>query len=170
MSQEAIQLFSEAFKEEGIDLILTLPEGPTDPMVDELRRDPYFTVITVSAEGHGLALCAGASLGGRKCVFVTGIAGLMVGTWALAQMGPLYGIPMLILASYRGDIGDRSGIPGQTLFMFTQVAEPLLDAIHIPYRIVSEKRLLKRMIRDAYFSSQGYSTPIVLLLTGEVLW
>lgn len=171
MRDSTMQSFIDAFKEEGIDLILTLPEGPTDPLVHKLSADPYFTVVTVAAEGHGLAMCAGASFGGRKCVFITGIAGLLVGAWALAQVGPLlYSMPMLILASYRGDIGDRSGIPGQTSFMFTQVTEPLLDALHIPYRILSEQRLVKRTVSDAFFSARGYSTPIVLLLTGEVLW
>lgn len=170
MDQEVIEIVRQTLKEEEIDLVLTLPEGPSTAITAALRRDPYFTVITVAGEGHGLALCAGASLGGRGCVFITGIAGLLVGSWALAQMGGLYGIPMLVLASYRGDIHDRSGIPGETLFMFTQTAEPMLNALRIPYRIIGEKRALKRAIRDAYFSCRGYNAPIVLLLTGEVLW
>jgi sulfopyruvate decarboxylase subunit alpha len=101
---------------------------------------------------------------------VTGIAGLLVGTWSLAQMGVLYGIPVLILASYRGDIGDRSGISGAQLFMFQQLGEPLLDALRIPYRIVRKKTDLEREIRDAHLACQGYGTPLVLLLSGEVLW
>jgi sulfopyruvate decarboxylase subunit alpha len=109
-------------------------------------------------------------LGGRNCIFVTGIAGLLVGAWALTNVGVLYGIPLLILASYRGDVGDRSGIAGNNLFMFTQVGEPLLDALRVPYRIVSDKGRLKQTVRDAQFSCRQYSSPIVLLLSGEVLW
>lgn len=166
-----MQSFIDAFKEEGIDHIVTLPEGPTDPLVHKLAADPYFTVITVAAEGNGLALCAGASLGGRKCVFITGIAGLLVGTWALAQMSQLLlSIPMFILASNRGDVGDRSGVAGQTPLMFMQVSEPLLDALRIPYRILGESRMIRRTVSDAYFAAVNYSTPLVLLLTGEVLW
>jgi sulfopyruvate decarboxylase subunit alpha len=85
-------------------------------------------------------------------------------------MGAQYGIPLLILASYRGDIGDRTGIPGSTLFTFTQVGEPLLQALRVPYRVVNQRILLKRMVRDAHFSSRQYQTPVALLLTGEVLW
>src|SRR6266487_4968678 len=83
----------------------------------------------------GVQTCAlpisGAALGGRRVVFVTGIAGLLVGTWALSQMGMVYGAPILILASYRGDFGDHSGIPGSQLLMFKQVAEPLLGALRV---------------------------------------
>jgi sulfopyruvate decarboxylase TPP-binding subunit len=171
MDQDTIELVIETLKEEEIDLVVTLPEEPTYPLTEAVRGDPYFSTITVAGEGHGIALCAGASLGGRKCVFVTGIAGLLVGSWALAQMsGAFYSIPLLIIASYRGDIGDRSGIPGATLFLFNQVGEPLLNALRIPYRVIGQKSALKRAIQDAHLSCREYGTPIVLLLTGEVLW
>jgi len=170
MEAQVVQTIVEAFKDEGIDLVVTLPEEPTGALTRAIARDPSFTSVTVPSEGSGLTFCAGASLGGRRCVFVTGIAGLLVGGWALSQMGPLYGVPLFILASYRGDIGDRTGIPGSSLFTFNQVGEPLLTALRVPYRIVSQRSLLKRMVRDTHFSCRQYDTPIVLLLTGEVLW
>jgi sulfopyruvate decarboxylase subunit alpha len=170
MDAESTRLIVEALREEAVDLFVTLPEEPTASLTRAVQSDPHFTCVTVASEGGGISLTAGASLGGRRSVFVTGIAGLLVGAWALSQMGAQYGIPLLILASYRGDIGDRTGIPGSTLFTFTQVAEPLLQALHLPYRIVSQKSLLKRMVRDAHFSARQYQTPVVLLLTGEVLW
>jgi sulfopyruvate decarboxylase TPP-binding subunit len=104
-------------------------------------------------------------------MFVTGIAGLMVGTWALAQSAVIsYGIPFLIMASYRGDIGDHSGIPGSQLLLFKQVAEPLLNSLRVPYRVVDKKSDLKRAIQDANFAAHDYDSPVVVLLTGEVLW
>jgi sulfopyruvate decarboxylase subunit alpha len=170
MEPETINTIINTLKEERIDLVVTLPEEPTSPLTEQIRQDPYFSSITVAGEGHGISLCAGASLGGRRCVFVTGIAGLFVGTWSLAQMGVLYGIPVLIVASYRGDIGDRSGISGAQLFMFQQLGEPLLNALRIPYRIIAKKDDLQRQIHDAHFACREYGTPVVLLLTGEVLW
>jgi len=112
MDQESVQIVVETLKEEGIDLVVMLPEEPTFALTEAVRRDPYFTSITVAGEGNGIAFCAGAALGGRKCLFVTGVAGLLVASWALAQVGMVYGIPILIMASYRGDMGDHSGIPG----------------------------------------------------------
>jgi sulfopyruvate decarboxylase TPP-binding subunit len=170
MDQQAVQIIIEAFKEENIDLVVTLPESSSYILTEAASQDPFFNSVTVAGEGNGIAFCAGAALGGRKCVFVTGVAGLLVGAWALAQVGMVYGIPLLIIASYRGDFGDRSGTPGSQLLMFKQVAEPLLMALKIPYRIVDEKRQLKRIIREANFACWDYNTPVVLLLTGEVLW
>jgi len=170
MKEDVVKIIIEVFKEQKIDLVVTLPEEPTYPLTETVRKDPYFTSITVAGEGHGLALCAGASIGGRGTVFVTGVAGLLVGTWTLAQMGVLYNIPLFILASYRGDIGDRSGISGAQLQMFQQVGEPVLNALRIPYRVVDQKATLKRKLEDGYFACRDYSTPLVLLLSGEVLW
>jgi sulfopyruvate decarboxylase subunit alpha len=170
MEQDTIATIIDTLKQEKIDLVVTLPEEPTSPLTEAIRQDPYFTSITVVGEGHGISLCAGASLAGRRCVFVTGIAGLLVGTWALSQMGVLYGIPVFILASYRGDIGDRSGISGAQLFMFQQLGEPVLSALRIPYRVVDKKSDLARRIVDGHSACQGFGTPLVLLLTGEVLW
>jgi sulfopyruvate decarboxylase TPP-binding subunit len=170
MDPQSGQLIIETLKEEDVDMVVTLPEEPTFSLTEAIREDSYFTSLTVAAEGNGIALCAGAALGGRRVMFVTGIAGLMVGTWALAQSAIVYGVPMLIMASYRGDIGDHSGIPGSQLLLFKQVAEPLLDTLRVPYRVIDKKSDLKRSIRDANFAAHDYSSPVVVLLTGEVLW
>jgi sulfopyruvate decarboxylase subunit alpha len=170
MEPETIAKIIDTLKAERIDLVVTLPEEPTSPLTETIRRDPYFTSVTVASENNGITLCAGASLGGRRCLFVTGTAGLLVGTWSLAQMGVLYGIPVLIMASYRGDIGDRSGVSGAQLFMFKQLGEPMLNTLRIPYRIIARKKDLEREIRDSHLACREYGTPLVLLLTGEVLW
>ncbi|HLG71945.1 MAG TPA: hypothetical protein VK009_16125, partial [Chloroflexota bacterium] len=118
----------------------------------------------------GIAMCGGASIGGRSAVFVTGIAGLLVSTWALAQMGMVFGAPFIIMASYRGDFGDRTGIPGSQLAMFKRVAEPLLGTLGIPYQVVREEAKLQKAIVDAHFACHSYATPVALMLAGEVLW
>lgn len=169
MDKESTQMVVEGLKAAGIELVVTLPEEPTSSVIEATRQDPYFTTVTVTSEGHGLALCAGAALGGRDCVFFTGVAGLLVGSWALAQMGMVYGAPFTIIASYRGDFGDRTGIPGSQLLMFRQVLEPHLTTLRIPYEIIREPSVLKKSIVGAKVCCREYGTPIALLLTGDFL-
>src|SRR5687767_10195628 len=99
MDQQSVQVIVETLKEEGIDLVVTLPEEPTYALTEAVRHDSFFTAVTVAGEGNGIAFCAGAALGGRRVAFVTGVAGLLVSSWALSQMGMVYGAPILILAS-----------------------------------------------------------------------
>ena len=77
MDVESTRLIIEALKEEQIDLYVTLPEEPTVSLTQAIQADPYFTCITVASEDGGVSLCAGAAIGGRRCVFVTGVAGLL---------------------------------------------------------------------------------------------
>jgi sulfopyruvate decarboxylase TPP-binding subunit len=170
MHPEPTRLILEALKEEGVELFVTLPEEPTVSLTQAAQADPFFTVITVASEDGGVALCAGASIGGRRCVFVTGIAGMLKAGLSLAHMATQYGIPLLILASYRGDFGDRSGISGSKLQVFRQVGEPFLDALNLPYRVISRRDELKRAVRDAHMSCRNSDSAAVLLMTGEVLW
>ena len=169
MDKESTQLVVDGLREAGIELVVTLPEEPTSSVIKATREDPFFTTVTVTAEGHGLSLCAGAGLGGRDCVFFTGVAGLLVGTWALAQVGMVYGAPFTIIASYRGDFGDRTGIPGSQLLMFRQVLEPHLNMLRIPYEIIKDPTTLKKSILGAKVCCREYGTPIALLLTGDFL-
>ena len=170
MQAESIRLVLEALKEEGVDLYVTLPEEPSVPLTEAAQADPFFQVVPVASEDSGVALCAGAAIGGRRVVFVTGVAGLLKAGLALAHMATQYGIPFLMLVSYRGDFGDRSGISGSKLQVFRQVGTPFLDALRIPYQVLSRRDEVKRAVRDAHFSCRTSDTVGALLLTGEVLW
>jgi sulfopyruvate decarboxylase TPP-binding subunit len=170
MDEDSVRIAIEALKAEGIDLVVTLPEEPTYSLTDAIRNDPYFTALTAASEGSGIALCGGAAFGGRPSAFVTGVAGMLVGAWAMAQVGKIFGAPILILASYRGDFGDATGIPGAQLRMFKQVAEPLLDDVmDFPYVIVRHKSELAAAIHNGFFACQNYNVPVVILLSGEVV-
>lgn len=170
MDQETIKIIADGLKGEGIDLVVTLPEEPTSALIHALREDDFFTVVDAASEGSGIAATAGASLAGRTGMFVTGVAGMLVGTWALSQTGTIFGAPMLIMASYRGDFGDSTGIPGSQSLMFKQVAEPLLNALQLPYMIVDKRESLKRSLRNAHFACRDFEKPVVMLLAGDVLW
>ena len=82
MDEATVGIAMDALKESAIDLVVTLPEEPTHALPEATQKDPYFTTVIAAGEGNGLAVCGGAALSGRDCVFVTGVAGLLVGTWA----------------------------------------------------------------------------------------
>jgi sulfopyruvate decarboxylase subunit alpha len=163
-------LIMDTLKEEKVTIVVSLPEDPSAKLSERMSHDNYFKYIRVVNESHGIAITAGAALVGRKSVFITGIAGLLVGAWALSMMGMLYRIPFVMLVSFRGDLPDKSGIPGEHLHVFRTVAKPLLDSLQIPYKIVSEKSKLQRAIRDAYNAAHSQKIPVALLLTEEILW
>src|SRR5581483_28358 len=146
-----------ALKHASIDLVVTLTEEPTARLTQATAADPFFRTVSVVGENQGIAICAGAALSGRNSVFVTGVAGLLVGAWALAQVGMVYAAPFVILASYRGDFGDHTGIPGDQSLMFKQVAEPLLSAVRVPYQILDRKDDVEGAIRRAQNACRDFN-------------
>jgi hypothetical protein len=54
--------------------------------------------------------------------------------------------------------------------MFQQLGEPMLNALRIPHRVIRKKVDIEREVRDAHLACRDYGTPVVLLLSGEVLW
>lgn len=155
----------------GADFVVTLREDPTVGLVDKISKDKYFTYLEVVNESHGVSITAGAALAGRKSVFITGTAGMLVAAWPLSMLNLIHRVPMVLIVSYRGDVGDLSGIPGEYLYAFGTVAEDYLKALSlVPYRIVGEKSKLRSTIIGAFNTAIEHKMPIVILLTDEVLW
>jgi sulfopyruvate decarboxylase subunit alpha len=92
-------------------------------------------------------------------------SGLRAATEQLARMGLGAGIPVIMLMSYRGELGENNwwAIPhGITM-------EPLLDALRTPYRIVRQTDEIERAITDAYaWSYNAYYHSAVVLGGGIV--
>lgn len=168
MKKNVEDLVMASLKKEGVDFLVFLPEDPSARLTRRMSKDPYFTSVKVINENHGVAIAAGAALTGRKVVFVVGTAGLMIATSNLAYAGSVFRVPMLILTSYRGDIGDQTGV--NSVYLFGDICKPLLDTVHIPHRTVSEPSKLKSSIHDALLTASKARTPVALLLTEDALW
>jgi len=167
---QAVHEIVAALKEQGVNFVVSLPDVPDSILIRTLTQDPAFKTVIVTNEGEGVALAAGSWLGGKKPTVIINSAGLLVATWSLANTGMFYGIPLLLLCPYRGDIGDRSRVRGGYLRIFKLTVEPLLQTLQIPHRVVARIEDLRDAIRDAQHTAATTEIPVALLLTGEVLW
>ena len=66
--------------------------------------------LSLSNEGIGAAICAGAYLGGKTPAMIIATSGLLVAAWPLASLHNLFGIPLVLLIPYRGDVGDAQPV------------------------------------------------------------
>jgi sulfopyruvate decarboxylase subunit alpha len=93
-------------------------------------------------------------------VLVMENSGLRASVEPLARMGLGAGIPVVMLMSYRGEMGENNwwAVPhGITM-------EPVLGALRIPYRVVRAEQDIRQSIVDAYelAYSSYYHTAIAL--------
>jgi sulfopyruvate decarboxylase subunit alpha len=85
-------------------------------------------------------------LSGKRAALVMENSGLRASVEPLARMGLGAGIPVVMLMSYRGELGENNwwAIPHGTTM------EPVLNALRIPYRVVREDAEIEQSIIDAY--------------------
>jgi len=165
MNVEACRAIIKGLKGAGVDFVAILPDHGFGEVQKAVAEDPGFTFAPVSNEGIGVSVCAGAYLGGKTPAIIIPTSGLLVAAWPLASLNNLWGIPLLLLIPYRGDVGDAQ--PVMRTYKFT--TEPILTDLQIPYVIVSEISKIEGAIKDAVVSSFAWQNPICLLFTGETL-
>jgi sulfopyruvate decarboxylase subunit alpha len=153
-------------KEAGINFVSGLPDGWQRNLHEAIEADPAFRYVPVCNEGVGFSVCAGAWLGGKKTALIMENSGLRVAAEYIARISLGTGVPVVLLLSYRGDLGETEhwGIPHGI------VAEPLLDALRVPYHVVQRREELRAAIKRAYRISEAQLHPAAVLISGSCIW
>ncbi|ARP98112.1 thiamine pyrophosphate-binding protein [Pseudorhodoplanes sinuspersici] len=165
MKQSAVDSVIAGLKAAGISVVCYLPDSLFKELYPALDADPDIRTIRVTNEGEGAAICGGIWLSGKKAALVMENSGLRASIEPLARMGMGAGIPVFMLMSYRGDLGENNwwAIPhGMTM-------EPLLNAMRIPYRVVNREEDIARSIADAVTWSNAAYYHAAVALTGEIV-
>jgi sulfopyruvate decarboxylase TPP-binding subunit len=103
-----------------------VPDAGHRILIDRSLADPGVHSVALTTEEEGVALLAGADLGGARGVLLmqSSGAGNCINMLSLAKGGRF---PMLLLVSMRGDFGE--GNPWQ--FPMGQAVEPVLQAMGV---------------------------------------
>jgi sulfopyruvate decarboxylase subunit alpha len=152
-------------KEAGINFVAGLPDGWQRNLQELIEADRDIRFVPVCSESVGFSICAGAWLGGRKVALSMENSGLRVASEQIARISLGCGIPVVLLLSYRGDLGETEhwGIPHGI------VAEPLLKALRIPYHVVQRRDELRAAIKRAGRIAEAQLHPAAVLISGTCI-
>jgi sulfopyruvate decarboxylase subunit alpha len=160
MHDAAVAGVIAGLKHAGVSVACYLPDSLFKPLYPALDADPDIRTIPVTNEGEGAAICGGVFLSGKRAVLVMENSGLRAAVEPLARMGLGAGIPVVMLMSYRGELGENNwwAVPhGITM-------EPILNALRTPYRVVREQDEIEQAIVDSYeWSYSAYYHSAVVL-------
>ena len=120
--------------EEGVSLVASLPDSWLTPLLDSLDRAESVRHVRVTREDEGVALVAGANLGRTRAVLICQNAGLLLSVNALAGYGAQHGLPVPVVAAFRGASDD--GFYYQAYKGRATVG--VLDAIGVPSFVVDD--------------------------------
>jgi sulfopyruvate decarboxylase subunit alpha len=161
---EIVEEVVSSLKEAGVSFACYLPDGWLADIERRLHEEPRFTMVPVVNEGEGVAMCAGAWLGGKRSVMLMETSGLRMACEELARLGLNQGVPVFMLLPYRGDLGDAptwAQHQGWTM-------EPILQALRAQYRIVRRFEEIRPAITGAVITQASGRTHVAVIFGMEL--
>jgi len=155
-------------KANQVRLIAYVPDKVLAPLIRRLHADAYFTVINPAREEEAVGIVTGAYLAGTRGIVLLQTSGFATLPNVLASLALPFQIPLLMMVSERGTLGDHQ--LGQAIVCST--LRPILEALKIEHFAIQRQEDLEfvcdRMIKQA-FATQAAATMILSpLLTNRV--
>ena len=152
-----------ALKEAGVNLVSSVPDINMLQLINLLYEDKEITHLPVGREEEGIGVCAGAHLAGKQTAMLMQNGGLLNSCNGLTTTALQFGIPILLLIYYAGDIGDNA------FHMVGLVTEPVLQGLGIKYIVMRDPARVQQDIAGAVTLANSSKRPVALLLTRAVL-
>lgn len=123
----------ECMLNNGIGFATSVPCKQLAGVIDLVERSDRILHVPSNKEDEGMGLCAGAHMGGmNSCILMQNTAlGVVVNT--LATLIQFYNIPLPMLISFRGEVGEKVACQAEMAIH----TKPLLDQLHVPWRHLS---------------------------------
>src|SRR5262249_36052947 len=120
--------------------------------------------VPVNREESAIGLCSGAYMGAMGCAALMGASGFMTVIYAITKINYTYEIPLFLLLTLRGGVGDHhKHHASNSLYL-----RPVLDAINMPYQIIDEGGDISAISR-CYRHTRTFCRPMAVVFTRDLL-
>jgi sulfopyruvate decarboxylase subunit alpha len=160
MRESDAEVIGTALADAGFDFAATLPAAQLHTLQAWLAKSQRFTTVPLTNEGEGIAICAGAWMAGKMPVIVLETSGILVSTYALMRCNATFGIPILMLSTYRGGLGDQEWYAVHTGAVLPQ----LLQSLRIPCKVVQSASEVADVFMDARRTMDSSLHPVSIVM------
>ena len=160
---EAARQILAGLKEAGINLVASVPDINMLQVINLLYEDKEIAHVPVGREEEGIGVCTGAYLAGKQTAMLMQNGGLLNSCNGLTTTALQFGIPILLLIYYAGDMGDNA------FHMVGLATEPVLQGLGIKYTVMRDPAKVKQDIAGAVIAATSSKRPVALLVTRAVL-
>jgi sulfopyruvate decarboxylase subunit alpha len=160
------RLIFDALKACDVKILSALPETWLVHLMHMADEDPDTILVRLAKEEEGIGISAGAHLAGVNSALLMQNHGFLASINAIVSLALLYKIPLLMLISYRGHMGEKD--PWQT--QGGLATEPILRALNIPIWHLTSPGDIQRRIKDAQTLAHASLHPVAVLMSRELMW
>lgn len=147
------------FTSMGITHVVSVADSTIGAWHPAIERSTELRLVRVCREGEAWAVAAGLYLGGAMPLVMIQCTGLFESGDSLRNVLHDWKLPIFSVIGYRSYL-NQDTLPGDTCLVFT---EPLLDAWHIEYRLITAPSQLDE-IRAHYLACRDAGKPGAALI------
>jgi sulfopyruvate decarboxylase TPP-binding subunit len=158
------QRIAEELAKCKVKLVASLPDNWLMNLIDTIDRDQRFVHVRVNRAESAVGLGSGAYMGALGSAALMGASGFMTVIYAITKINYTYEIPLFLLLTLRGGVGDHHKHHiSNGLYL-----RPVLEAIDMPYKIIDRPEEISQISR-CYHHTRTFSRPMAVLLTRDLL-
>lgn len=153
------------FKQEGVRQLAYVPDAGHRRLIELCRADAALRVVPLTSEEEGMALLAGAWLGGEKGALLMQSSGVGNCINALASITCACQFPLFMLITMRGEWGE--GNPWQ--MPMGRAVAPVLETMGVRVLTVDVAEDVEATVAAMVSMSYTTSTATAVLLSQRLL-
>lgn len=162
------EIVVQVLKANEVRLVTYVPDNVLAPLIRQLHADAYFNVICPAREEEAVGIIAGAYMGGVRGITLMQTSGFATLPNALASLVRPYQIPLVMMVSERGTLGDFQ--LGQAIVCRTM--RPVLESLNIEHfaiqRLEDVEFVVDKMIKQAFATQEPAALIMTPLLTKKL--
>lgn len=101
------QRIADSLARNRVEFITTVPCKQLAGVIELVEADKRFMHVPCNKEDEGMGLCAGAYMGGKRAAIIMQNTAIGVTINSLVTLIQYYNIPLPMLISYRGEVGEK---------------------------------------------------------------
>ena len=154
----------DALKANDVGFVTTVPCKQLAGVIEKIDQSDDMIHVPANREDEGMGLCAGAYMGGRRPAIIMQNTAIGVTINALTTLIQYYRMPLPMLISYRGEIGE----PVACQVEMAVHTKALLDQLNIPtyhFHTKSDADELDAILNHSFMAKKP-----VAILTDASFW
>ena len=166
VSEANSKVIFEALKSSGVRVVSALPETWLVHLIRMAEDDPDTILVRLAREEEGVGIGAGAHFAGARSALLMQNHGFLQSINGIVSLALLYKIPLLMLISDRGYLGEPD--PWQT--EGGRYTRHVLDSLRIVHDELRDPADVDSKVGKAMTLAQSSLSPVALLLTRDLMW
>ena len=156
--------FAARLGRHGFDFFTGVPCSLIEDLIAVLERGTRAPYVAAVREDAAVGVAAGAWFGGRRPVVLMQNSGLGTSLNALASLSLMYGLPVLLVVTWRG----FGGKDAPEHILTGEISPTLLELLGVPYRVLAADSL-DADLAWAATEMDARRSPVALLVPPKIV-